>query len=213
MQKQVIRRAGLDGKLVITATQMLESMISQPEPTRAEATDVANAILDGTSAVMLSGETTVGRYPVETVRAMAEIAEEAERGALLSLVVTAPVANRSEAVMQSAVHLAQQVSAVALIVSTVSGGAARAAAKYRPHLPVIALSEDAQVRRQLALEWGVVPGWMPPRAQTLEQHRNVLMERGRELAGLSSGDVVVLAYGPPKAGAAQTSYLAVREIP
>jgi pyruvate kinase len=213
MQKQVIRRAGLEGKLVITATQMLESMISQPEPTRAEATDVANAILDGTSAVMLSGETTVGKYPVETVEAMAEIAEEAERGPLLSLVVTAPVASRPEAVMQSAVHLAQQVSAVALVVSTVSGGAARAAAKYRPHLPVIALSEDEQVRRQLALEWGVVPGWLPPRAHTLEQHRTVLIERAKELAGLSSGDVVVLAYGPPEAGAAQTSYLAVREIP
>jgi pyruvate kinase len=213
MQKQVIRRAGLDGKLVITATQMLESMISQPEPTRAEATDVANAILDGTSAVMLSGETTVGTYPVEAVRAMAEIAEEAEKGPLLSLVVTAPVANRAEAVMQSAVHLAHQVSAVALIVSTVSGGAARSAAKYRPHLPVIALSEDDRVRRQLALEWGVVPAWLPPRSETLDLHRNALMARAKEVAGLSSGDVVVLAYGPPEAGPAQTSYLAVAEIP
>jgi pyruvate kinase len=213
MQKHVIRRAGADGKLVITATQMLESMISQPEPTRAEATDVANAILDGTSAVMLSGETTVGRYPVETVQAMAEIAEEAEKGALLSLVVTAPVTNRAEAVMQSAVHLAQQVGAVALVVSTVSGGAARAAAKYRPRLPVIALSEDARVLRQLALEWGVVPGAIPPRPSTLELHRAMMIGRAREIAGLSSGDVVVLAYGPPEAGPAQTSYLAVREIP
>jgi pyruvate kinase len=213
MQKQVIRRAGLDGKLVITATQMLESMISQPEPTRAEATDVANAILDGTSAVMLSGETTVGKYPVESVRSMAEIAEEAEKGPLLSLVVTAPVSNRAEAVMQSAVHLAHQVSAVALIVSTVSGGAARSAAKYRPHLPVIALSEDDRVRRQLALEWGVVPAWLPPRSETLDLHRNALMSRAKEVAGLSSGDVVVLAYGPPEAGPAQTSYLAVAEIP
>ncbi|MBJ7456485.1 MAG: pyruvate kinase [Thermoleophilia bacterium] len=213
MQKQVIRRAGLDGKLVITATQMLESMITQPEPTRAEATDVANAILDGTSAVMLSGETTVGKYPVEAVRSMAEIAEEAEKGPLLSLVVTAPVANRAEAVMQSAVHLAHQVSAVALIVSTVSGGAARSAAKYRPHLPVIALSEDDRVRRQLALEWGVVPAWLPPRSETLDLHRNALMSRAKEVAGLSSGDVVVLAYGPPEAGPAQTSYLAVAEIP
>jgi pyruvate kinase len=213
MQKQVIRRAGLDGKLVITATQMLESMISQPEPTRAEATDVANAILDGTSAVMLSGETTVGKYPVEAVRAMAEIAEEAEKGPLLSLVVTAPVSNRAEAVMQSAVHLAHQVSAVALIVSTVSGGAARSAAKYRPHLPVIALSEDDRVRRQLALEWGVVPAWLPPRSETLDLHRNALMARAKEVAGLSTGDVVVLAYGPPEAGPAQTSYLAVAESP
>ena len=213
MQKAVIRRGGLDGKLVITATQMLESMISQPEPTRAEATDVANAILDGTSAVMLSGETTVGRYPVEAVRAMAEIAIEAEKGPLLSLVVTAPVANRAEAVMQSAVHLAHQVKAMALIVSTVSGGAARAAAKYRPRLRVIALSEDARVRNQLALEWGVVPALLPAHERTLELHRITLMERAKEVGGLSPGDVVVLAYGPPDAGPSQTSYLAVREIP
>ena len=115
--------------------------------------------------------------------------------------------------MQSAVHLAQQMKAVALIVSTVSGGAARAAAKYRPRLPVIALSEDERVRRQLALEWGVVPGWLPPRPPTLELHRMALLQRGKEIAGLSPGDVVVLAYGPPEAGPSQTSYLAVREIP
>ena len=213
MQKHVIRQAGAVGKMVITATQMLESMISQPEPTRAEATDVANAILDGTSAVMLSGETTVGRYPVETVRAMAEIAVEAEKGSLLSLVVTAPVTNRSEAVMQSAVHLAQQVSAVALVVATVSGGAARAASKYRPRLNVIALSEDERVRRQLSLEWGVVPGLLPPRPATVELHRIAMLDRARQIGGLSSGDVVVLAYGPPEAGPSQTSYLAVGEIP
>jgi pyruvate kinase len=102
----VIRRAGAQGKLTVTATQMLESMISQPEPTRAEATDVANAILDGTSAAMLSGETSVGRYPAEAVAAMAEIATEAERAAPVSVGLLEPVARRSEAVMQAAVHLA-----------------------------------------------------------------------------------------------------------
>jgi pyruvate kinase len=213
MQKEVIRAAETAGKLVITATQMLESMITQPEPTRAEAADIANAILDGTSAVMLSGETTVGSYPVEAVRAMAEIAFEAERGAPFSLDVRAPVASRPEAVMQAAVHLAQQVQAVALIVSTVSGGAARAAAKYRPRLRVIALSEDEVVRRQLAMEWGIVPAWLPPRASTLDMHRASMLDRAREVGGLSSGDVVVLAYGPAEAGPSETSYLAVREIP
>ena len=212
MQKTVIKRAGEAGKLVITATQMLESMITQPEPTRAEATDVANAILDGTSAVMLSGETTVGRYPVEAVEAMAEIACEAELGAPLSLDVMSPAGSRPEAVMQAAVHLAQQVSAVALVVSTVSGGAARAAAKYRPRLPVIALSEDERVRRQLALEWGVVPGWLPPLPPSIEEHANVMLERGRTVGHLSPGDVVVLAYGPPEAGPSATSFLAVRTV-
>ena len=213
IQKDVIRRAGAQGKLVITATQMLESMIEQPEPTRAEATDIANAILDGTSAVMLSGETTVGRYPVEAVEAMASIAWEAERGYPVSVDVLSPASSRPEAVMQSAVHLAQQVDAVALVVSTVSGGAARAAAKYRPRLRVVALSEDETVRRQLALEWGVVPGWLPPRVPGLEEHRRTMIDRAKDIAGLSSGDVVVLAYGPPEAGPSETSYLAVRSIP
>ena len=213
MQKEVIRRGEAAGKLVITATQMLESMITQPEPTRAEAADIANAILDGTSAVMLSGETTVGQYPVEAVAAMAEIAREAERGVPLGLDLLAPVVSRPEAVMQAAVHLAQQVQAVALVVSTVSGGAARAAAKYRPRLRVIALSEDERVRRQLALEWGIVPAWLPPRPASIEMHRASMLDRAREVDGLASGDVVVLAYGPPEAGASETSYLAVREIP
>jgi pyruvate kinase len=213
MQKDVIRRAGAQGKLVITATQMLESMIDRPEPTRAEATDVANAILDGTSAVMLSAETTVGRYPVEAVRAMDEIAVEAESGALLSLTLSSTTTGRAEAVMQSAVHLAQQVDAVAIVVSTIGGGAARAAAKYRPRRPVIALSEDERVRRQLALEWGVVSGRLPPRPHSGEALAALMLSRAREVAGLSSRDVVVLAYGPPDAGPAQTSFLAVREIP
>jgi len=213
MQKEVIRHGEAAGKLVITATQMLESMISQPEPTRAEAADIANAILDGTSAVMLSAETTVGAYPVEAVAAMAEIAVEAERGAPLSLDVRSPVVSRPEAVMQAAVHLAQQVSAVALIVSTVSGGAARAASKYRPRLRVIALSESEVVRRQLAMEWGIVPAWLPPRGDSVEMHRASMLDRAREVGGLASGDVVVLAYGPPEAGPSETSYLAVREIP
>jgi pyruvate kinase len=213
IQKDVIRRAEAQGKLVITATQMLESMIEQPEPTRAEATDVANAILDGTSAVMLSGETTVGRFPVEAVTAMASIATEAERGFPVSVALMSPTTSRPEAVMQAAVHLAQQVDAVALIVSTVSGGAVRAAAKYRPRLRVLALSEDERVRRQLALEWGVVPGWLPPRASTLEQHRNTMIKRAMRIADLKRGDVVVLAYGPPAAGPSETSFLAVQRIP
>jgi pyruvate kinase len=213
IQKDVIRRAGAQGKMTVTATQMLESMLSQPEPTRAEAADVANAILDGTSAVMLSGETSVGRFPAEAVAAMAEIAAEAERGVPQSLGLLSPVARRAEAVMQSAVHLAQQVGAVALVVTTVSGGAARAAAKYRPRPPVIALSEDRRVRRQLALEWGVMPGQLPPRPASAEQLAALMLERARAVGGLESHDVVVLAHGPPGAGGGQTNTVAVREIP
>ena len=116
--------------------------------------------------------------------------------------------------MQAAVHLAQQVSAVALVVSTVSGGAARAAAKYRPRLPVIALSEDERVRRQLALEWGVVPGVAAAAAARRSRStRNLMLERGRgPSAACQPGDVVVLAYGPPEAGPSATSFLAVRTV-
>ena len=143
---------------------------------------------------------------------MAEIALEAEHGAPLSLDVMSPAGSRAEAVMQSAVHLAQQVSAVALVVSTVSGGAARAAAKYRPRLPVIALSGDERVRRQLALEWGVIAGWLPPLPESIEEHASMMLKRGCAVGGLSPGDVVVLAYGPPEAGPSATSFLAVRTV-
>jgi pyruvate kinase len=213
IQKDVIRRASGHGKLVITATQMLESMIAQPEPTRAEAADVANAILDGTSAVMLSAETTIGRYPAEAVEAMAEIAQEAERGAPYSLDVLSPIASRAEAVMQSAVHLAHRVDAAALVVVTISGGSARAASKYRPRLPVIALSQHRDVWRQLALEWGVVPGRLPDQPGTEEALAALMLERACDVGDLAPGDTVVLAYGPPGAGPAATSVLAVRRIP
>jgi pyruvate kinase len=213
IQKDVIRRAAGHGKLVITATQMLESMIAQPEPTRAEAADVANAILDGTSTVMLSGETTIGRYPAEAVEVMAEIAQEAERGAPYSLDVLSPIATRAEAVMQSAVHLAHRVDAAALVVVTISGGSARAASKYRPRLPVIALSQHRGVWRQLALEWGIVPGRLPAHPETEEALAALMLTGAREVGGLAPGDTVVLAYGPPDAGPAATSVLAVRRIP
>ena len=199
--------------MTVTATQMLESMVAQPEPTRAEATDVANAIWDGTSAVMLSGETSVGRYPAEAVAAMSEIAVEAERGVPYSVGLLTPVIGRAEGVMQAAVHLAQQIDAAALVVTTVSGGAARAAAKYRPRLPVIALSEDQRVRRQLALEWGVVPGRLPPRPASAEELAAVMLERARVVGGLEGHDLVVLVHGPPGADGGQTNTITVRRVP
>ncbi len=158
MQKDTIYRATQAGKLVITATQMLESMIHAPEPTRAEAADVANAVIDGTSAVMLSAETSVGDYPVEAVRAMAEIAHAAEQAPEIhgrAREVRAETA--AAAVMHAAVELADEVEAAALIVPTSTGGAARACAKYRRRRPIIALAYEPRAANQLTLEWGVRP--------------------------------------------------------
>ena len=162
MQKDTIYRATQAGKLVITATQMLESMIHAPEPTRAEAADVANAVIDGTSAVMLSAETSVGDYPVEAVRAMAEIAHAAEQapeihGRARELRGETVAA----AVMHAAVELADEVDAAALVVPTSTGGAARACAKYRRRRPIIALAYEPRAANQLTLEWGVQPAAVP----------------------------------------------------
>ena len=141
MQKDTIRRATQAGKFVITATQMLESMIQAPEPTRAEATDVANAVIDGTSAVMLSAETSVGAYPVDAVRAMSEIALAAEESPVIhGRAVPVATGVTSEAVMRAAVELADELDAAALIIPTSTGGGARACAKYRRRRPIIALA-------------------------------------------------------------------------
>ena len=174
MQKETIRRATQAGKIVITATQMLESMIHSPEPTRAEATDVANAVIDGTSAVMLSAETSVGEYPVDAVRAMSQLAE-AGRG-----VPRHPRrADRvhedtpAAAVMHAAVELADDIDAVALIVPTTLGGSPRACAKYRRRRPIIALPHDQAIANQLTLEWGVIRERCPS-AQSVDDLSNRL---------------------------------------
>ena len=151
MQKDAIDRATQDGKVVITATQMLESMINSPEPTRAEATDVANAVIDGTSAVMLSAETSVGSYPVLAVRAMAEIAHAAEEypGHPRPRARRQPRRRRRRRSCTPRSTWPTQISAAALVVPTSTGGGARACAKYRPPRPIVALAHEP-ARRQSA---------------------------------------------------------------
>ena len=213
MQKDTIFRATQAGKLVITATQMLESMIHSPEPTRAEATDVANAVIDGTSAVMLSAETSVGDYPVEAVRAMAQLAEAAEEAPVIHGRAKARAHDTAAgAVMHAAVDLASEIHAAALVVPTATGGTPRSCAKYRRKRPIIALAHEPRVVNQLALEWGVYPTHMDASATVGEMIEDALVG-ARDFAGLPSGAVVVLTAGRQTGTPGATNLIMVREIP
>jgi pyruvate kinase len=213
MQKNTILRATQAGKVVITATQMLESMIHSPEPTRAEATDVANAVIDGTSAVMLSAETSVGDYPVEAVRAMATIAEAAEEAPEIHGRARGQDHDTAAAaVMYAAVELADQIDAVALVVPTASGGTARSCSKYRRRRPIVALAHEPRVVTQLALEWGVVPAPMMA-AHSVDEMIEEALVRARDSAGLPTGALVVLTAGRQTGTPGATNLIMVREIP
>jgi pyruvate kinase len=213
MQKDTIRRATQAGKLVITATQMLESMIQAPEPTRAEAADVANAVIDGTSAVMLSAETSVGAYPVEAVRAMAEIAEAAEESPVIhGRAQAVKAATTGQAVMHAAVELADELDAAALIVPTSTGAAARICAKFRRRRPIVALAHLPGVADQLTLEWGVYPTNMDT-AASVDDMVDLALETARDYAGLATGDRVVLTAGRRTGTPGATNLVMVREIP
>jgi len=167
-QKAIIRKATARARAVITATQMLESMTAAPTPTRAEASDVANAVYDGTTAVMLSGETAVGAYPVESVATMARIVRTVEAdlfggGASPPRWVAGDAceseahSSATEALSRAACSLAEDVGATAILTPTRSGATARFVSRWRPRVPVIATTPSAEVRAQLCLEWGVVP--------------------------------------------------------
>ena len=170
VQKRIILCALEHGKPAITATQMLESMITKPEPTRAEASDVANAILDGTSALMLSGETAVGHYPVASAAFMDRIARAVEPSLdyrhELAQAADQPFPTVGEAMSNAACDIAEVLGAAAILVPTYSGRTASAVARHRPRRPIIAVTHKRQAVQQLALEWGVV-------AAEIEEAKNV----------------------------------------
>jgi pyruvate kinase len=197
-QKRIIHAANVAGKPVITATQMLQSMIGAPRPTRAEASDVANAIYDATSAVMLSGETAVGGYPVESVRTMAEIAlaveADIEREGRAPLPWAAERTGVSAAMSFGACEVAQRVGAAAIVTATFSGATARSVARHLPTQPIVAVSPNQRVVNQLALSWGVCP-MLGDACQSFEEI--VGEANGLVLAGGYGrrGEVVVLTAG------------------
>jgi pyruvate kinase len=198
VQKQIILSALEHGKPAITATQMLESMLEQPQPTRAEASDVANAILDGTAAVMLSGETARGRFPVESVRAIDRIACAVEPSLPYrhELAATAehPFPEVRDAITNAACDIAEVLSAKAILVPTFSGRTASYVARHRPHRPIVAVSHRRATLQQMALEWGVVP-------REIEAGRDVedlwarALRAARESGVVQAGDRVVITAG------------------
>src|ERR671937_1077464 len=198
IQKRIIIAALDHGKPVITATQMLESMIHQPEPTRAEASDVANAILDGTSAVMLSGETAVGEYPVQNVAFMDRIARAVEPSLgprhELARAADAPFPTVGEAMSNAACDIAEVLGAVAILVPTYSGRTASAVACHRPQRPIVAVTHKRHAVQQLALEWGVIPSEIPE-CQDVEELWARTLDAARQSGLVQPGDRVVITAG------------------
>lgn len=212
-QKRILRACNRAGKPSITATQMLQSMIDNPRPTRAEASDVANAVLDGSDAVMLSGETATGRYPVEAVKTMESVATIAEEYLSCEewLRRVGPGTSPSEAIARATVEIAMELNVSAIITMTVSGHTARMVARYRPCVPVLAATPDPAVSRQMALVWGVAPLLVPEYTSTDEMIARTT--RAALEAGLvKPGDRVAITAGIPAGGEGRTNMLKIHVI-
>ncbi len=212
LQKRIIDCTRRAGKPVIVATQMLESMIQSPSPTRAEASDVANAVLDGADAVMLSGETSVGDYPIETVRTMHTILDATEHlgGDEMARIGWDPT-SRGEVIAKAAVEVAERMGAAYLVAFTQSGDSARRLAGFRSSIPVLAFTPVPAVRSQLALTWGVETFCTGPMFHTDEMVRDVdetLLEIGR----VSEGDLVVIVAGSPPGIPGSTNALRIHRM-
>jgi pyruvate kinase len=215
VQKMIISRCNTLGKPVITATQMLESMIRNPRPTRAEASDVANAIFDGTDAVMLSGETAVGRYPAEAVATMARIAERTETALHYEQILEsfeAP-AERSvtAAISYATCRAAQELGAAAVITATQSGFTARMISRYKPKARIVAVTPREAVARVLALTWGVYPVLCPP-TTTTDDMFEAAVAAALHSGQVQNGDLVLITAGVPVGISGATNLLRVHTV-
>jgi pyruvate kinase len=218
IQKDLIARCNQVAMPVITATQMLNSMIANPRPTRAEASDVANAILDGTSAVMLSAETAAGQYPVESVATMARIAAIAEENLpyehWLEMARLDKAQTTTAAISQATVEIAYEMQAKAIVTSTYSGQTARWVASYRPRTPVVAITPRPEVQRRLALVWGVT-ALLAPYYDATDEMIEYAGKLVQTTGVVGEGDTIVITAGIPVATGAdsQTNMLKVHVIP
>ncbi|MBY3622161.1 pyruvate kinase [Acinetobacter sp. CUI P1] len=214
-QKLMIQKCNVAGKPVITATQMLDSMQRNPRPTRAEASDVANAIFDGTDAIMLSGETAAGKYPVESVLTMSRIAEKAESALnhreIFMKQQTAQETTVTEAISQSVAISALDLNAKAILSSTVTGHTARVVSKYRPKAPIIAVTTQERTMRQLSLVWGVTPVFGKVASST-DELLETAIQGGKDSGLVQTGDLVVITAGIPLGRSGSTNLVKVSTV-
>ncbi len=216
MQKKLIRAAYTTGRQVVTATQMLESMITNPRPTRAETTDVANAIYDGTSAIMLSGETASGKYPVEAVKIMARIAERTEadidyRKRFFERSLSEHAHDITDAISHATCMTAYNLGAKAIITVTKNGGTARMISRFRAGIPIIGCTPDSSTMRQLSMSWNVTP------LAVGEEHvTDVLIDHAvdaaRRAGYVAPGDLVVVTAGVPLSVSGTTNLIKVQVV-
>ena len=212
VQKYIISQCRIHGKRVITATEMLESMIHNPRPTRAEISDVANAVYDGTSAVMLSGETAAGAYPVQSVDAMARIVAQAETHIeYIQTIDDFEIETTAEALSHSAATLAKDLNASAIVVCTRTGGTARKVSRFRPNINIIGITTDIHAYRQLALSWGVMP-FITDEYTSID----ILFYFAKQIAlksGLvKKGDTIVITGGTPNGKSGNSNLINVETI-
>src|SRR5690625_2109630 len=215
VQKRLIQQCNDVGKAVITATQMLDSMQSDPRPTRAEASDVANAILDGSDAIMLSGETAAGQYPVESVKTMDRIARRAEESfdyrSLVSTRRREKHGNMTEAIGQSAAYTALNLKVKAVLAPTRSGQTAKMIAKYRPGCPIIALTASEKHSKKLSLVWGVYP-IIGKNVKTIDELIQDSVEESVRHQYVSHGDAVIITAGVPVGEVGTTNLMKIHIV-
>ena len=214
IQKKLITKCRLLGKRVITATEMLESMISNPRPTRAEISDVANAVYDGTSAIMLSGETAAGKYPIESVKTMAEIAETTESNIHYNKRFhnsSFEIRNAVDAISHSTCGMAIDLDAKAIVACSLSGKTARMVSRFRPTVPILGLTTEERTWRRLALSWGVIPAMCERFSST-----DVLFYTAKKIAEqdleLDKGDKIIITGGDTSGTSGNTSLIKIEKI-
>lgn len=214
IQKTIINKCRIHGRRSITATEMLESMIKQPRPTRAEISDVANAVYDGSSAIMLSGETAAGAYPVEAVRAMARIAEQAEINTdYIAYIKDSDyhVKNLAEALSHSACTLAKDIGAKVIVVCTRTGGTAKTVSRFRPMIDIIGMTTDERAYRKLALSWGVIPV-MSEEFYSVDVLFHYAKRAAIDTGLVVKGDKIVLTGGTPNGKSGNSNLINVETV-